>query len=268
MPELKEFAGSIAVIVSSCDAFFDAWRPFAYFLRQRWPDCPFPVYLITNQLQIRSNSFQAVRVGEDRGWASNMKHALMEIAETHVLYFQEDYFLEGPVSSTLLTADLQEASLQNADAFCFRARSELEPKFQKLNERFGIVPLNSDGRTRCQLTLWKRDAFLSVLREGETAWEMESRGSERTRDLRILSYHTREGVPIPYLMSAIVRGLWTKEALGMCAHAGVPIAPHFRGTYSANRLLQRIRRAQTRARLARELAQRASGFINLDALEL
>ena len=27
MPELKDFASSVAIIVSSCDAFFDAWRP-------------------------------------------------------------------------------------------------------------------------------------------------------------------------------------------------------------------------------------------------
>lgn len=31
MPELKDFAGSVAVVVSSCDAFFDAWRPFVFF---------------------------------------------------------------------------------------------------------------------------------------------------------------------------------------------------------------------------------------------
>src|ERR1700704_4271794 len=33
MPELKDFASSVAVVVSSCDAFFDVWRPFAFFFR-------------------------------------------------------------------------------------------------------------------------------------------------------------------------------------------------------------------------------------------
>lgn len=34
MPQLKDFASSTAVLVSSCDAFFDAWRPFVFFFRK------------------------------------------------------------------------------------------------------------------------------------------------------------------------------------------------------------------------------------------
>ncbi len=33
MKRLEDFAGSIAIVVSSCDAFFDCWRPFAFFFR-------------------------------------------------------------------------------------------------------------------------------------------------------------------------------------------------------------------------------------------
>ncbi len=245
---------SVAILVSSCDAFFDAWKPFALFFRKFWPECPFPVFLITNKLQIQSSFVRAVPVGDDRGWASNMKCALRAIDPTHVLYFQEDYFLEAPVQSDQLAADFDYAFENDVDAFCFRARSELEAGFQSVNDRFGIVPPGSDGRTRCQLTLWKRNSFLSALREGENAWEMESRGSERTRAMKIISYSTRTQVPVPYLMSAIVRSLWTPDALRMCNQNQVEIAPHFRGTYSENSLLRKIRRARTRLRLSRELA--------------
>src|SRR3954464_3533817 len=41
MPELKDFASSVAIVVSSCDAFFDTWRPFVFFFRQHWGDYPF-----------------------------------------------------------------------------------------------------------------------------------------------------------------------------------------------------------------------------------
>ncbi len=228
---------SIAIVVSSCDAFFDCWRPFAFFWRKYWPECPFPVHLITNELEVRSSSIRALRVGPDRGWASNMIRALEQLETSHVLYLQEDYFLEAPVRAEMLAQDLADALAQEADAFCFRARSELEPDFEHLNDRFGVVPVNSDGRTRCQTTLWKRASLLAVLREGEDAWEMEAQGSARTRELRILSYSQRANVPLPYLMSAIVRGLWTPEALAMCAAAGCEIRPHFRGTYSREQTL-------------------------------
>lgn len=262
---LKDFAGSVAIVVSSCDTFFDAWRPFAFFFRKFWPDCPFPVYLITNQLRVRSRFILALPVGEDRGWASNMKTALQQIETPRVLYLQEDYFLNGPMRSERLAVDMDYAFANDADAFCLRSRSELEPKFQPVTDWFGIVPAESDGRTRCQLTLWRRDSLLAVLRDGETAWEMESRGSERTREMKVLSYSTRDGLPVPYLMSAIVRGLWTPEALAMCRQNNVPIRPNFRSTFTTNSLLRGLRRAQSRRRLELELANAARGIVDLDA---
>ncbi len=264
MKELKDFAGSIAILVSSCDAFFDVWRPFAFFFRKYWGDCPFPVYLIVNQLRIRSEFIEAIAVGEDRGWASNMKLALEKIDAPRVLYLQEDYFLNGPVRAEKLAADLVYAFENDTDSFYFRARSELEPGFQSVTDRFGIVPLDSDGRSRCQLALWKRESFLSILREGESAWEMESRGSERTRNMKVLSYSTRENVPMPYLMSAVVRGLWTSEAIAMCKQANLKIEPWFRGTQSPNKFLQGLRRAQTRMRLNRALVRNRDKVIAIN----
>src|SRR3954462_14572662 len=105
MPELKAFASSVAIVVSSCDPFFDAWRPFVFFFRKYWPDCPFPVFLIVNRLRIRSAIVQPIAVGPDREWASNMISALASISQPYILYFQEDYFLNGPVNNELLAKD-------------------------------------------------------------------------------------------------------------------------------------------------------------------
>ncbi len=265
MADLKDFARSVAVVVSSCDAFFDVWRPFAFFFRKHWADCPFPIFLIVNELPIRSAHIQALPVGPDRGWASNMKAALERLEQAHVLYLQEDYFLDRPVRRDQLAEDFAYAFNHNADAFCLRARTKLERDFQPINERFGVVPRDSDGRTRCQTTLWRRDAFLKALHEGETAWEMEARGSDRTRDMLALSYSTRENASLSYLMSGIVRGLWTPEALAMCKQHGLRIEPHFRGTYTENSPLRRLRRAWTRRRLDGELAKGRGSIIDLDA---
>src|SRR3954468_10990980 len=232
MPELNAFASSVAVVVSSCDAFFDAWRPFVFFFRKHWADCPFPVYLIVNRLKVRSSVVQPIAIDPDRQWASNMATALESIPQPYLLYFQEDYFLNGKVNNSLLAEDFAYAFDNDAASFCFHARGQLEPDFQPLNDRFGIVPPDSDGRTRLQVTLWKKEVLQAALRPGESAWNMEARGSERTRDLLSLSYLQGRAEPIPYLMSAIVRGLWTREALSLCQQAGVEIHPHFRSTHS------------------------------------
>jgi hypothetical protein len=133
-----------------------------------------------------------------------------------------------------------------------------------LNDRFGIVPRDSDGRTRLQVTLWKKEALQATLRPGESAWNMEARGSERTRDLLALAYLQRRDTPIPYLMSAIVRGLWTQEALALCRDAGLEISPRFRSHHSDVAWRRRFRRAIDRVRLAMALAKRRQGIIDLD----
>jgi hypothetical protein len=264
MPELKAFASSVAIVVSSCDAFFDAWRPFVFFFQKHWGDCPFPIFLIVNHLRVRSKILQPISLGPDRDWAANMEAALSQIPHPYVLYLQEDYFLNGPVRSEQLAGDLAYAFEHDAASFCFYGRSKLEDNFTPLNDRFGIVPRDSDGRTRLQVTLWKKSVLQSALRPGESAWNMEARASDRTRDLLALSYMRQDNVPIPYLMSAISRRLWTPEAIALCRKEGVEIRPRFRSEHSAVAWRRRFRRGLGRIRLALALARQSRHVIDLD----
>ena len=263
MAELHDFKGSVALVVSSCDAFFDAWRPFHAFLRKFWPDCPLEIFLVSNQIEVRSSRLRALRVGQDRGWSSNFLIVLEQITHPYLLYVQEDYFLTAPVNSAQLARDFAEVIESEADSLCFRARPRNDPGFQPLNDRFGIVPLNSDGRTRCQVTLWKRSALHSILRPEETAWNFEARGSARTQAMKILSYTRRDNTPIPYLMSAISRGLWMPDAIALCQEHGIAIEPFFRPLFSPRPWQRRLRRAIGRARLRRALRAHQGKSIEL-----
>lgn len=263
MAELQDFKSSVAVLVSSCDAFFDAWRPLQAFLQKFWSDCPLEIFLLTNELTIRSSRLRSIPVGPDRGWSSNLLAALPRIDHPYILYLQEDYFLTAPVDSAQLALDFAEAMTLNAASLCFRARSEPDDGFAPLNDRFGIVPLASDGRTRCQVTLWKKSALQSIPREGETAWNFEARGSARTQDMKILSYQRRENTPIPYLMSAISRGLWMPDAIELCWAHQIQIDPMFRSIYSARSWQRRWRRALGRQRLKRALRLQKNATIDL-----
>jgi hypothetical protein len=267
MKPLEQYAGSISIVVSSCDRFFDAWRPFAFFFRKFWPDCPFPVYLVVNELQVQSSSIRAIRVGKDKGWASNMQVALEQIDTPYILYLQDDYFLTAPVGAAQLAGDIAAAIEQNAVSFCFCDLSLLEPDFASTNERFGVVPQDSQGRTRLQTTLWKRDVFASLVRPGETAWNMEARGSERTRGLLMLSYARSDELPIRYLMSGIVRGLWTPEAVALCRAHDLAIRPAFRSLDRGTKAARRWRRAIDRVRFPVALALQRGRPVELDRID-
>jgi hypothetical protein len=263
MAELQDFKSSVAILVSSCDMFFDAWRPFHAFLEKFWGDCPLEIFLLTNELEVRSPRLRSIAVGSDRGWSSNLLRALGQIAHPHLLYLQEDYFLTAPVDSAQMARDFAAAMEGGADSLCFRARSEPDPGFEPLNDRFGIVPPFSDGRTRCQVTLWKRSALQSILRPDETAWNFEARGSARAREMRILSYRSRQNTPIPYLMSAISRGYWMPEAIALCRAHGVQIDPFFRPVHAPYGWQRGLRRALAWRYSGRALRARKNGVIDL-----
>ncbi|HEX8280030.1 MAG TPA: hypothetical protein VF551_01525, partial [Chthoniobacterales bacterium] len=128
-----------------------------------------------------------------------------------------------------------------------------------------VVPVESKGRTRLQVTLWERDAFASAIVSGEDAWQMEARGSARTRDLLILSYARNTPPPIPYLMSGIVRGLWTPEAIALCRAHDLPIRPAFRPTLATGKWQRRWRHALGRAGFALAYARQRGNAVELDA---
>lgn len=263
MAVLEDFTGSVAILISSCDAFFDAWRPFVRFFEKFWNDCPLEVFLLTNELNVSSTRIRPLAVGEDGGWSSNLLVALERISHPYLLYFQEDYFLTGPAAREQLAKDFAQAIDSEADSLCFRARPSIDPGFQPLSDRFGLVPLTSDGRTRCQVTLWKREALQSILRPNETAWDFEARGSARTQAMQIFSYIRRENTPIPYLMSAISRGLWTPEAIALCREHEVEVDPSFRPTLPTNSWQRRWRRMVGRARLKQALRKQRDRMMEL-----
>jgi hypothetical protein len=116
-----------------------------------------------------------------------------------------------------------------------------------------------------QVTLCKKAALRAALRPGESAWNMEARGSDRTRDLLALSYSERRNAPIPYLMSAIVRGLWTPEAISLCERGGIDIQPRFRSTHSDVPWRRRWRRALDRIKHTICITRQRSRILDLDS---
>src|SRR5437762_2729768 len=85
------------------------------------------------------------------------------------------------------------------------------------------------------------------------------------QNLLALCYSQRHDLPVPYLMSAIVRGLWTPQAISLCQQAGVEIHPRFRSAHSDVAWRRRFRRALDRIKLPLALARQGRRVIDLDS---
>lgn len=252
---------STALVVSSCDAYSDAWAPFFALLRRYWPDCPFPVFLISNEQSCADPDVTTITVGEDRGWASNLLTALPHIAGRRILYFQEDYFLQRPVDTGRIQRLIQFAD--DVDAGYIRLSGAPDPDQPHANP-FGLGRLSPGLKFRVSLqaALWDRNTLTDLLVPGETGWQMELDGSRRSADLPQPFFGTPMTAPLLdyYFFTGILKGKWVPGALRLCRREGIDVDLSRRGVHSewpfvvkrvrnlklmrsARTLLRRVRRA-------------------------
>jgi len=213
----------VAVIVSSCDQYRDAWAPFFYFFRKYWPDCPWPVYLITNYGVYRDPSVTCLAIGREQSWADNLLTALDRAGAPHIVYLQEDYFLKRPVQTDVLAQDVDFCRQSNAAYLGLFGRPKPDEHFFENHPRIGRLAPEARMRVSLQAAVWDTNMLRSLTRRGESAWAMERYGSDRSRELLFLRMNSFESAPLDYFFTAIVRGAWEPGAVEMCKRANIPV---------------------------------------------
>lgn len=215
-------APEVAVLIVSCDKYCDLWEPFCAFMSRYWPDCPFRVFLVANHMDWSHDGVTTLRVGPDRSWSDSLRTAVERVGVTYVLTIQDDFLLDAPVSTEAVIRAVGELHRQGGTylrlvptsvpwwRWIGRSRPDTAP-----------IPPGSPYRISNQASVWRSDALLGLLRSGESPWEMEIWGSERTSDevngflsstSAILRYHAH---------GAVIRGKWSRSGARRCRDAGV-----------------------------------------------
>ena len=218
------------LLISSCDPYEDLWDPFFTFLFRYWPDCPFPIYLISNHLSYPDTRVQTIILGDDKGWATNTRNVLEKINSSHIIYLQEDYFLDSHVSNDRIMNLLAYIKLRNA-GYLRLYPSPGPDSVCDDNQTVGEIIKGSKFRTSLQAAIWNREIMLSLLKDGEDGGQFEVLGSIRSNDLDLpfLSVirnpitNEIDDPPLSYFCTAVLQGRWKRSAVDFCTSAGVPI---------------------------------------------
>lgn len=195
--------------------------PFCHGLAKYWPDCPYPLYFITNQKTPPCG--QTIAVGADRGWSGNLLIALRQIETPLVLYAQEDYWITRAVDQSMI-ADYV-SLLEQGRADYIRLYPAPGPDYPfPLDNRLGIWAQHAPYRTSNQMSLWRRSVLQDLLRADETGWNFEVWGSLRSRKYaeRFLCVSKRK-YGISYVFTAIVDGEWIPAARQYAASEGIDV---------------------------------------------
>ncbi|NDC63009.1 MAG: hypothetical protein EBZ59_03280, partial [Planctomycetia bacterium] len=107
-------ACDMAILVNSSDGFRDCWFPFFRLFEIHWPNCRFPIYLNVESasyehpsLAVRCLNHPPGAAGRKMPWSDRLLASLGAIPQRHVLYMQEDYFLDAAVRDDLVEEALR-----------------------------------------------------------------------------------------------------------------------------------------------------------------
>lgn len=223
-----------AVVISSCDAYSDLWEPFFTLFFRYWPDCPFPIYLISNNLIYPDSRVKTLPVGNNMSWAKDVFRALSVIPADFILYLQDDYFLQSKVETPVIEKLLEVIASQSIATI--RLVGSPEPDIQFGNP-FGLGGISKEAEYRVSLQagLWRREIFRGLLKEDENPWEMEKNGSKRSQYLSeyFLSASGKKGFIPYYRFTGLKKGKWVPGALTFLKKEGISIDVCKRGVCSS-----------------------------------
>jgi hypothetical protein len=210
----------VSVVISTCDKYSDCWGPLAHGLDKYWPDCPYPIYLVTNVRDFPHPRIQVIKTAKDMGWGERTAHALRRIDSPYILYMLEDFWIKRRVNSRSITDYVR--YLEDGSAYYIGLMPFFTMGWDMLpfprDRRLGVLTRSASYRTALQAALWNKEVFLELLRTEESPWEFELIGTERSRKyedkflwIKREPWGTCEN-GIKYTWSAVIGGCWSLSA--------------------------------------------------------
>jgi hypothetical protein len=207
-----------AIVISSCDAFIDCWTPMIYSLNKFWADCPYPIYFISNDKKINDEKIKFINVGEDKGFASNLKYALNQIECDYVIYFQEDYFLTDHVNAEAIKNHISHCYDNNIDFLKIHANDFLLRDNYRIGESdYCANPIDVRYSINTSVAVWKKDTLEKLCVEGYSGWDwerniisfMKSNGIVINSEMLHSSCYKDKSI-ISLAGGAVTKGRWTQ----------------------------------------------------------
>lgn len=221
----------VTMLVSSFDAFADCWPPFCHGLRRYWADCPYDVAFITNHREVGQPGARALRVGTDRGWSGNMLLALEQISTPYVLYTHEDFWISSKVETAAVEAYVSILEADRAD-YVRLYPCPAPDRIYSNDPRLGVLDVGAKYRAALQMALWRKSVLAGLIRAGETPWQFEALGTERSRTygerfLSVRPFWNERGERyhhgVDYVCTAVNKGRWSRAARRYAEREGLSV---------------------------------------------
>jgi len=211
----------VAIIITTCDAYRDCWKPMIKSLDSNWSDCEYSRYIITNYAEdstIPNTTF--VKVGDDkRSWCTLALKGLEQIDAEYVIFFQEDYWLGKQVNNEAIKSHIDYMDNNGLD-YLKLSKDFPRDKYRIGSTNYCLNPINERYTLNTAIAIWRKSTFQKfILQDGWDGWKFERNIVPYINDNKI---HIKSQTIYSPLVDAlgitsikdgaIVRGVWSPAA--------------------------------------------------------
>lgn len=211
----------VAIMITSCDAYMDCWKPMIFSLDKYWPDCEWPRYIVTNYKEDNSLfNTGFVKVGDDkRSWCNLARMGMEAIDAEYILFFQEDYWLGRKVDNEAIKAHVKYMDDNHVDYL--KIQDDIRRDDLRIgNSDYCMNPIDMRYAFNTAIAFWRKTAILQLLPEDWNGWQFERQITPYVKEHNIQinsqtlysTQYVAKGIKT-IQGDAIVRGVWTPSAV-------------------------------------------------------
>lgn len=205
-----------SILLLSCDRNKGLLNIFFDIFQKNWSDCPFPVYLGIEEMNMHYDGVITLKSSKQY-WAARILDYLNQIPSKYILLIMDDFVLEGKVDTNRML-DYLEILKQRSDVAVITV-AEIHSGNNPQSEYPDLLyrDKKSNYLFNLQVAFWKKELFVKLLREKETPWQTEVYGSIRAtgmKDYQFLSLKSDDISPYKYGRGWLMqRGIWNASEI-------------------------------------------------------
>lgn len=193
----------------------------AYSFKKYWPDCEFPIYIVTNYKEEEIEGVNFIKVGDDkRCWCTLFLKGLEQIDADYIIFFQEDYWLGKEVNNDAIKEHLRYFEEKGLDFLKLQYDKMPRDNHRIGNTDYCVNKPNIKYSVNTAIAIWRVSKVREVLVDGWTGWKWEHNVISHIRKNHIqlnseqlYSKVLDEKGITPIEEDAVVKGKWTPAAI-------------------------------------------------------
>lgn len=167
----------IAIVVVGFDGYKELWKDFFSLFYMNWADCPYKLYLITNEIIFESKKINVIPTSSEDEWSNKVRKAINLIDENYICLLLEDFFIAEKVDTYKIEYIINFIKKNKIKYLKMPYRGQFSRKGKKRyknNKNFFYIFQDEKYNLTLLPSIWEKNFLKEKIAEGNySPWKFE-----------------------------------------------------------------------------------------------